>query len=404
MHKKSRFLSIDFEYIKNAAPEVAYDWIIKNGVRESLFGKVFPDELVDILLEKSNPLINLALAQVCGEQKHLQKLWDLNVRGLQIAIAANVNKGNGFSANKSLSYLNADWIQIDDFLKKINEIPFDREFLEAFCTNPSLKEQNLANLILRKEVYKDISDEAFKAVAYFALKNPNIQKLPDGQQGDEGWDGYSGYLGGLPIEAAWSLLVEFPNHVSNAADFSDVFARIRSFDVPEKLLLEKEIINSENKSDAEFIFLKYLLEKWVGEKDAEHKEKHFSFGLIRRAISSKVPAFRKKLMEYIRDHEDMHVRMGYYEIFSPDIESIDKFYALDKFHFLDAITENEHIYMRGTIRDKVMTLVQNHRTEGSSDGFEDHLMRNRWSRRADEYHAKIPTLYPASHEWSSQES
>jgi hypothetical protein len=85
MHKKSRFLSIDFEYIKNAAPEVAYDWIIKNGVRESLFGKVFPDELVDILLEKSNPLINLALAQVCGEQKHLQKLWDLNVRGLQIA-------------------------------------------------------------------------------------------------------------------------------------------------------------------------------------------------------------------------------------------------------------------------------------------------------------------------------
>lgn len=399
MRIKSKYNSINIEYLKNVSPEMAYDWIIENYSSEEMEfsnGNSISIELTDLLLERNSPLINLALAHVCEEKHHLQNLWDLNNRAIHIAIASNSKRGNCFGDKRIL--LEKEWIRLDDLIKKINQTPRDSEFIEAYCTNPRLKGEQLANLILRKDCYSEIKDDNYIYVVYFALNNPNIKKPSEGIEEDCGYDGHNGYLNSKAIQAAWSVLVYFPSDLGIAYDLYNVFNHIRRFEVPQDVLVEKGIISKDKKTGSDLIFLEYLLSKWKDSSinESETASEHFSFQLLRQNIASKIPTHKDNLMQFIKEHPDKFVRMGYYQIFNPDIESINRCYELDGYDFLDSIIWNKKIYYKGPIRDKIRSLIEDHKSPDSSDGFDDHLLRTNWDKRAELLHSKNPKNYPSS--------
>jgi hypothetical protein len=354
MHKISKYESIDIEYLINASPETVYDWLLEN-MQEFKYGKrAF---LLQVLLEKNNPIINLALASVCTNETHIQRLWDYEIRGLRIAIAANQLRDNSFETG--------GWIKHKHFISTINQYPMDTEFLKAFCTNPALKGDDLSNLLLRKECYKNISEYVFHGVYYYALQNPNLAPCSDKNESMD-FDGFANYERDKAIRAAWSLLVTLPNNWINAQHLENI-KNISEFIVPFEMENLIPLVKKSNDRDNDLVFLEHILERWNARASSDPKafendgNERYEFQYLREIIATKVPRYNKKILKYIELNSDLFVRRGFYKIFEPDTTKIDDFYRKDGYNFLESALENKNMYKSDAVSEKFESLINNHK-------------------------------------------
>jgi hypothetical protein len=90
--------------------------------------------------------------------------------------------------------------------------------------------------------------------------------------------------------------------------------------------------------------------------------------LMRYAIASKVPTHQRRLMEFVRDHEDAYVRCGYYASNNfIDAADVEKAFAIDGRAFIDAAVRNEALYHRNSGAAMAFAAVVSRRTQ------DDHL-------------------------------
>ncbi len=368
------------EYLNHAAPESVYAWLKSNSALvASWASSPLSTPLLIALLERNDPIINLGLANVTTDDKILQTLWHLNNAAIRIAIAENTYRDEWIFSGPR-------WIEEANLSKALEEEHI--EFVQAWCTNPSLKHTALADLFSKNKIYDGLSEERWLLCVYWGLKNPNLQKAPSL------FDQYDD----APFQSAWQLLETLPNTRKNAYLICESFNKLACFRVP-------------SWGRDELMFLEHILNRWSADAsddtDARSSdgEERSEFQILRKNIAKAIPAYPQTLRNFLRDHKDLDVRRGFYEserVVNP--ADLQTYFNKDGQEFLGSAVYNEHLYAAHPdgIRTAFRRLIENHPI------YEADYPRPSFPRIWDHWAKKLfkedPTLYPDPDIWENEES
>jgi hypothetical protein len=355
-----RFSEIKKEFLKNASPEFVYDWIKQNA--DSVGGclgssKGYPRDdtpIIEMLKSRDNVIIDLALAQFSADEMVLKELFNSENRALRVAVLANQYRDY------------EEWITQEQ-LKDLC-VNGKNDELEAHFSNPQFQCRDLESVFLRKAPYSEIPDNRWILILQHALENPGMVK-PEVENPYDA-DGYLSYLDSVPRYAVWKMLGTIPNTVENASRLCLKFANIASFEGSLDRIFENQEKKDKNEfpkdssqplktgiklpqkiENGELISLKRLLDRWSGANmndqdafDSKGKE-DFSLRLLREAIASKLSTYNSDLMGFIKNHDDIHVRRGYYKIFRcSKPEELKTYFKKDANDFLEPALTNRNLY------------------------------------------------------------
>jgi hypothetical protein len=318
------------EYFLNASPESVHRLIHDTWMaRESKFRQVIPPDLERKLLDRKDTLINLALAQYSNNEEILQELYITGNKAIRISVLSNTNE-NIFPKGRK-------WLT-EEHVKNICNDP---EESYAFFRNSLLSESDLESVFLRNGLYKEIADDAWRTAVYHAAHNPNVTEPEiDDPYATDGW---KDYRNSLPRKALWSLLESWDVTPINVRILSAAFYDNKApFELP---------VSSSDLDTAITQFFAVVLDKWTAKnsKDGsvyyEDGKEIFELEMLREGIASRAPRYRKSVMELLKNHPDINVRRGYYQIFSPtNVEQIASLFQKDGKHFLETAILNDQLY------------------------------------------------------------
>ena len=408
--------TIQEAFLLNASPEFVYAWIKeKAGESTEYYHDPFPEGLISKLKDRNELLINLAIAEFTADSEILKELFNAHNKALRVAVLAN-------------QYRDAD---VFDQLSWITEAQFKElctgpeEEIAAYFSNRRLRAEALANVYLRKGLYAELSDAQWQLIIAYAVENPDVTEPHEEERFSV--DGWSEYEKNLPWQAVWTLLDTLPNTVANAAFLSRAYERIE-FTLPTGVLkseneqapkepqtnvpesAEEDTVWKETREFAKRVdnatikWLSRLFNKWLGSNSKDphafdsKKEESFYFRVLRETISYQVTsAEHGSVLDFLRNHSDTYVRRGFYRGFEPDeVEELDKCFAKDGKHFLEAAVENETLYRKepAAIRSRLYHLVWWEAKECKDLDFEDRqMLRSSFDGIANALSSKDPNVY-----------
>lgn len=363
------------EYLRHAAPETVYEWLIGNaGEPRGLYTSPFADGFLQILFERHDPLINLALAQVVTDRGLLASLWALDNLPVRMAIAGNRYRDRS-------TFYPLKWISEEDQIAMFSaadiSVESDREFLKAWFSNPVLEGERLADVIGRKGIYASLEEEKWKQTVVWAVRNPNVAATSDFERFAP--DGWGMYEKGKPIQAAWTLLLSAPNTVEWAHILGDPMGSMREFSPPVDM--------------GNLPFLQQVFARWSAQASndpraiqSDGKESR-ALAALRENVAAAVPTFKADLQAYLESNPDLAVRRGYYRSFEPrDVAVLSTYWGRDGKEFLEGAVYNSNLYRSWPkgVRAELKRLI-NHSDEDQTNPvpFEERqFLRAAWHGRA----------------------
>jgi hypothetical protein len=370
-----------------------------NGKFRSSLGETFETDLMQRLLARKEPLIDLAIASYCDNADILEALWRSGDKTIKIAIATNTFK-RGFIG-----------LPATDF----EEACSDPVLVRAVFENPSMAHGGLANFLERSENFKSLSDEGWLSGLYYALRNPVLRSVPEEDRFSD--DGYLDYSRRRPFGAAWKLLILLEATDRHAAILSDAFLNIAVFSPPYeemlkargKLKVQGSVADLSPERLAEFseryergtrLYLDYVFHKWRDTEplsDEEDDKWPKNRGFIRQGVAAGAAreGYRKNVVAYLRDHPDKWVRAGYYTTFEfADEKNVRSAYDKDGAFFTEHGVYNKALYRNTPVGRSFRVLVDK-KSENEWKDFSDDQMRrsidDHWAMRL---WKENPLVYP----------
>jgi hypothetical protein len=329
-------------YLSHAAPESVYAWLKANAGESGLFTSPFPDELLTALLARNDPIINLGVASVATKPEILRNLWKSGDRAVRNAIA-----GNPYRDQRILFLGQHEWAEQDELIAALQQ--GDHHFVKLWCTNPALNFNELKEAFAREGIYEKLSEEHWMPVIYWALQNPNLTVRDDR------------YHGGADstYRTAWSLLLTLPNTRTNASFLCERYSKLNTFVVDYEALLDEKRADffverekwQKQQREGEVLFLCRVFERWsaAASDDPNARDKGGDepneFQMLRKDIAAAVADRGGELQNFLKNHEDVYVRRGYYRAgrFRDAVE-LQASFEKDGKNFLEAAVYNENLY------------------------------------------------------------
>ncbi|MFQ5853770.1 MAG: hypothetical protein ACE5JU_24690, partial [Candidatus Binatia bacterium] len=305
------------------SPEEVYRYLEERKDDEILY------QLAEVLLERNDELINLAIARFTNNEGVLESLFKASTdEAIRCAALGNPEFPLGFF--RLVEEQHTDLINV---LEKGTQAE-----VHALVTNASLDGDSLASIFRREGWAGHLSDDRWFLCSILALNNPNLKSQYKSRAPIGYGEGYESYQHNKAIEGAWSLLLNAPLTKEWAINLSDQLAGNKIF----------------HYYGADETFYKKVFVRWVS--DSEELEK--SFKDLRMWIASTVPTHLDKLHEWMANHDDQAIRIGHYYSFNThDEKELDKYYEKDSKEFIDAALQNEHLFINKKIREYLKELV-----------------------------------------------
>lgn len=390
-------------YLMSASPEAVFNWFmatvaaVKRSPRFS-FSTTFEEKLMQQLLTRQEPLIDLAIATYCDSPDLLQTLWQSGDETIKLAIAANTHR-KGFAGLPPASF---------------TKICSDPDLVHAVFENPSMVLEGLANFFERSENFSSVSDEEWLTCLRYAVRNPVLRSVPEDDPFSD--SGYEEYLQGRAFSAAWKLLIELDATDRHAAILSDAFLGIAVFSPPYNEMLKAvgvpaaELTGetsigklsdfSEKYELGTRLYLDYVFHKWSDTSppsDEEGDKWPTNRGFIRQgtAAGAARAGYRKNIAAYLRDHPDKWVRAGYYTTFQfRDEAGVRAAYDKDGAFFTEHAVYNKALY-ENTPAGRVFGVMAGNRSGSAWEDFSnDQMRRSTYHSWATRLWKENPLVYP----------
>lgn len=181
--------------LSTASPTVVVEWLRLNW-KEPRIG-VFGDPTIDdygrrllenVLVRRGDRAINFALARYGYCKRAIQKAAELGSSAALYAAANNPRGGVALSQR--------------DFILKRGRYPLLRALLQNKC----LPARFIESLLMRKDAFKDLSDERLFWIVMAIAGNERLNRPHDSDY----LDGYEEHLYHKPFDAAWGLAKTVP--------------------------------------------------------------------------------------------------------------------------------------------------------------------------------------------------
>jgi hypothetical protein len=390
-------------YLMSVSPEAVFNWFMtsvaerKEKFRPSI-SDTFEKELMQRLLARQEPLIDLAIASYCDNAEVLEALWRSGDQTIKVAIATNTFR-RGFAGLPTTTF---------------EEVCNDPALVRAVFENPSMVPESLANFLERSENFKSLSDEDWLSGLHAALRNPVLKSVPEEDQFSD--DGYLDYSRRRPFGVAWELLVVLEATDRHAAILSDAFLNIAVFSPPyEEMLKAEGKLKAQNsltelspKRLAEFseryergtrLYLDYVFHKWRDTKPPSDEEGKWPTdrGFIRQGLAAGAArvGYQKNVVAYLRDHPDKWVRAGYYTTFQfADETSVRSAYDKDGAFFTEHAVYNKALYRNTPVGRSFSALVGVKLGGEWKDFSDDQMRRSIYHHSAMRFWKENPLVYP----------
>lgn len=391
------------EYLAHATPETVYAWLKANaGELGPLFSSPLPDELLKALVARNDPIINLGVASVATDPDILRDLWRSGDQAIRNAIAGNPYRDQGILG----IFRRHSWADEAELTAALQD--GNPDFIKLWCTNPALEFRSLKEAFSREGVYEKLSDERWIAVIYWGLQNPNLTVRDDRHH--EGTD-FPAY------RAGWDLLLTLPNTRTNAYVLCERYSKLNTFAASYETLLDEKLADifterekwQHQHKDGEILFLRRAFERWTAAaspdsnaRDKEGKEA-YEFQTLRQDVAAAVANHGKEITSFIKGHDDVHVRRGYYRAgrFVNAVE-VQAGFVKDGKDFLEAAIYNENLYATypNGVRAAFQMLV------ADNPRYEDYPVPSFtriWNHQATQFFKRDPARYPDPNAFESRD-
>ena len=375
----------------SVSPETVFNWFMASvaeakGKFRPSFDETFDKELMQRLLARQEPLIDLAIASYCDNVEILEALWQSGDKTIKVAIATNTFR-RGFAGLPVATF---------------EQVCSDPDLVRGVFENPSMAHEGLANFLERSGSFEALSNEGWLRGVYYALRNPILRNAPELDRFAD--DGYLLYSTGRPFDAAWKLLVTLEATDPHAAVLSDAYLNIAVFSPPYEELLKAEGKPRRQDSLAEFsekyehgtrLYLDYVLHKWRDLSDKEGDRWPTARAFIRQgAAAGAARHYRKNVIAYLRDHPDKWVRAGYYATFQFfDEASIRAAYEKDRAFFTEHAVYNKVLYHNTSLGRTFRAMVKNNSGHDWEDFSDDQMRRRIYQSQAIRLWKENPLVY-----------
>jgi hypothetical protein len=380
-YKSAKILEI---FLENASAETVFEYFREYGdYGGDLFqNSPFPKELQEKLLERNNPIINLALASYSDDDDILRTLFLKKDEATTIALCSNKISRKKFSFNDK-----PEWITEEELLDLCENDSIETKI--EYFTNPNIRPSELGNALEREDIYATLSDEKYYEVAICCLSNPFLHKKVETEKyASDGWDEYTN---GRPLKAAWGLLLSLPNDVTNAYQLNRGLSKVAEFDLPHDIssiegvvdlvLLDENPAMPSNENDTDgdneesevdffespedfskkithnkLKFLDHVFKRWSGTSSTdpfaitEDGEENISLGILRTAVAAQAAAdLYYDTTDFLSKNEDSYVRQGFYQKFNCNtskrgFEDYRGYLEKDKKDFIEQFIVNPGAY------------------------------------------------------------
>lgn len=322
---------LEAERLALSSPEVVYDYLSKLPRPTSFWDVPLPDFVIERLIERKDPLVDLAVARFASNSRAMEPLWD---RGEMVRLALMGNRNRAF-------------VPADRLKEVLTEATRDQ--VHALMTNPTLHEFVLSAVFLNEI---ELDEEVWWNACASGILNERLRttlKADTFSEQTRAWDHEK------PIQGAWDLYIQAPattrwaTALSNAGKIAFVIGLPKRLMPPEGTPKESWQGEYHKRQDAyRELMWKLVREKWVGPEGIEKEDHLSSFRWARRAFAE----------AYIREHSigqtskfaddaDPAFRHGFYV--AADVTEhwpIDAYHERDGDEFIDSVIWNDSLYLR----------------------------------------------------------
>jgi hypothetical protein len=185
-----------------STPERVFRWLQDRAVADVASVPATDAALEAALLARTEPLINLGLAEYGIEDETIATVFKsedpANRRALRLAVLSNqaLKRLQAYHMGDLVDALVGRRNSVDEWLKQLSD-----EELQALFSNPTLSDDFLMNFLEQKKGWAELTDPQHRLAIEALTKN---QKMVSRYQSVT-MDGYAEYKHGAVFTAAWSL-------------------------------------------------------------------------------------------------------------------------------------------------------------------------------------------------------
>lgn len=332
---------LEAERLRLSSPETVYVWLSALPASENTFSGNCADVIVKTLLERCDPLIDLALARFTANYALLKPLWE---KGGLVRTALLANRAYGPLFPTSTFFSAGDPDPLGPIIGE-----FDLDNLDALYSNPripaALLDQTFRNTV-------GLSEERHLLACRFAIRNPRLRHLLNHDTFDEFTESMEH---AKPINAVWDLVRTAPPTEAWANVFVDAGRVVFELGLPREFMPDMSTEEGRTDWNATWqrrneayrtIVLKAARERWLGPED-KRNDPHGAWTWARAAISEAVVRARPHNPEFTCEDPDLGFRIGFYRAAAVTPEwDIEGLAVKDGKSFMDALVWNDSLYER----------------------------------------------------------
>lgn len=319
-------------FLKWCPPHDAYQWLRghslpENGERSSRFGEVNREtQLLEfVLLRRRDLLIDLGLARYGHSGLIIKSVYMRGGSSIRCAAWSNQAQGRLFGAK---------YLWCDEADLRYLALAAPQKQLEAFAANPVTPDDLLMDLIKKRNVFSEISEDRYVAALLALADNPRITN-PEGQY----WymDGYD-YRDYKIFDEIWSLALSIPATQHWAGVLERVLRQCRQ---PVGFAKEK----------ADEIIARWRID--LTPREGERYSSCRSFHLRSRLGDL------KEANTELKESDDLALRLSFYRRFDPkNFDDWPSWVELDGEEFVDAAKDNENLWRKEKLRDSLQKVCR----------------------------------------------
>lgn len=376
---------LERERLRNLPPDQVYEAL--SALKEPEFDDNLPEATIAVLLERNEPLVDLAIARFCSNRDAIGKLF-AEGGALRVAVLANRNAWPIWR-----------WRLLEeDALAEVLRAGSDEE-AQAFLSNPSVPSDLLQAAAAGQGIGKDIPEERRMCLVLWLAENPALKTLQE--EGDNFDDATSAWDQWRPIQALWNLLWHVPPTLAWARVLNTALGKIAfKLEIHDKFV--PDLTTEEGREEWEEVystlyrkfdlaFIDMLAERWATPPEEEVKNFDY-FAQLRETVAAKFVEAKdwdRDILAKLRD-SDQAMRLGYYNSFevrpSTDLEP---FWQRDAKAFVEAMLYNKSLYklVNWKVQQAFDQMVY------QVDPHDEDLFRRRWRNFRKYWREKNPAIY-----------
>jgi hypothetical protein len=317
---KSHEKRIEATYLSKCTPQAAYDWLFERRTKD-VYGycQSYDATLEYILLRRNEPLIDLAIARFGHSSKGIEKVFLRGSSGVRCAALSNPHIGYIRGCSFNNGYGNS--IVIDAALHGT------KAEQESLVKNVNLEEKVIEDLLSRKGLFENKSDDEYIRLLGWLGENPRMKTTFD--DSGQRLDGPHSYSHDHVFFMAWDLAETLPV-------------------TPKFAYALYELLSGTKKVSAtHFKDFPSVIERWRIEDETKiGKLENLYFYWLRRRLADLINPDDKLLSS-----NDIAERQSFYRRFSPwSYKDWPIFIEKDGKYAFERLVYNENLWMHKDTR------------------------------------------------------